>query len=54
MRIIPTQKDQIMLVKLELNQIDRSLLLRKGISKEEKLPKVLSISEEVMGHSSKI
>ena len=36
----------------ELNQIDRSLLLRKGISKDEKkLPKVLSISEEVMGHS---
>ena len=36
----------------ELDQLDRSLLLRKGISKEEKkLPKVLSIGEEVMGHS---
>ena len=36
----------------ELDQFERSLLLRKGISKEEKkLPKVLSIGEEVMGHS---
>ncbi len=36
----------------ELDQINKSLLLRKGISKEEKkLPRTLSISEEVIGHS---
>ncbi len=35
----------------ELDQIKRSLLLRKGISKEDKqLPKILSIGEEVMKH----
>ena len=36
----------------ELDQINRSLLLRKGITREEKkLPKVLSVGEEVMSHS---
>ena len=36
----------------ELDQIKRSLLLRKGISKEDKrLPKILSIGEKVMEHA---
>ena len=35
----------------ELDQIKRTLLLRKGISKEEKLPKTLSIGEKVMEHA---
>ncbi len=36
----------------ELDQIKRSLLLRKGISKEEKkLPRTLSIGEKVMEHA---
>ena len=36
----------------ELDQIKRSLLLRKGVSKEDKqLPKILSIGEKVMDHA---
>ena len=36
----------------ELDQIKRSLLLRKGVSKEDKqLPKILSIGEKVMEHA---
>ena len=53
MQIIQIQKRSDYAGKIqELDQIKRSLLLRKGISKEDKqLPRILSIGEKVMEHA---
>ena len=46
----PDRKDYAGTIQ-DLDQFQKSLLLRKGISKEEKkLPKILSIGEQVMSH----